>query len=88
MKVKITNSTTDVATIKAGECFSWKGLLYMRIFMDSDFSNNIPVVLLTTGHFIRISPDTQVERVDCMVVSTDSSVCDIKFNDVEDRFEI
>lgn len=73
MKVNVSQANTDVGSIKYGECFWYKGLLYMRIVPDCKVcdANLVPTVLLTTGSILWVSPDVQVERCDCIIVSSD-----------------
>ena len=69
MKIRVNKNDTDVASIKAGECFWYKGLLYMKIY--GIVSSYNTAVLLSTGAYTELDPDTQVERQECMVVSTE-----------------
>lgn len=76
MKVKITNTNSDVGSAKPGECFWYHGLLYMRIvpdgmIFDTNGEELVPAVLLSTGKINWLEPDTQVEKCDCTVVSSD-----------------
>ena len=73
MKIRVNKNGTDLASIKEGECFWYCGKLYMRIFglvlfADAD---KIPLVILSTGCYAELNPDTQVEKANCMVVNDD-----------------
>lgn len=75
MKINVAPATTDVSSIKEGNCFILAGVVYMRVRNSSDIErintfDYIPVVDLRTGIFDFIKPDTQVDDVDCTVVNT------------------
>ena len=79
MKIRVNKNDTDVGSIKKGDCFWYKGMLFMRV----DYSdihvvdgNNIPAVLLSIGNVHFLSPDIQVEKADCMVVSAVDTCCE------------
>ena len=75
MKVKVFDNRTDVASIKDGECFLHKGLLYMKLDLRSITntdcaSSRVGCALLTTGGVTLLDADTQVEAVDCTIRNT------------------
>lgn len=73
MKVKIKNTNSVIGSVKMSECFWYKGLLYMRVAVNSittEVPDTVYAVLLTTGMIHAFSADIQVETVDCSVVAT------------------
>ena len=71
MKINVENWNTDTGSVKAGECFWYKGLLYMRIKPIIENENYVHAVLLSTGNVAEFMPDTQVELANCMVVKNE-----------------
>ena len=71
MKIRVNKNDTDVASIENGECFWYKGLLYMTIYGVA--SSYCTAVLLSTGAFVEFPQDTQVEKANCMVIENDNT---------------
>lgn len=73
MKVNVRDTNSDAGSIKMSECFWHKGLLYMRVAVNSiapEDPDTVYAVLLTTGMIFKFVVDTQVETVDCSIVAT------------------
>ena len=68
MRVKMAECRTDIGSIKQGDCFLYKGLLFMKI--EHKFSNpNVDyAVNLATGNIMGVTPDTQVDRASYIAV--------------------
>ena len=73
MKVKVRNTNSNTGSVKMSECFWYKGLLYMRVAVNSittEDPDTVYAVLLTTGMIFKFVADVQVETVDCSIVSS------------------
>lgn len=75
MKIRVNKNDTDVGSVKPGECFWFKGLLYLRIY--GVVSSYVTAVLLSTGAYTEFSdPDLRVEKANCIVVEDDKTSTD------------